>query len=707
MTLSIMIRKFKFILPILFVFSLFTSFQTVANNDPKDKVLLTILRYVLTEGHYQPQNIDNDFSEKVYTTFLDRMDPSKRYFLASDVEEFSKYKTLIDDQIKDEDLTFFFLVYDRFQQRSEESKTFYKDILNHKFDFNVDETLDVDYENAPYAETNDDLYNLWRKQLKVNTLSRVYDKVKDQEAKQEEDPAHAVLSLNIIEKDAREAVRKDMDEFYSRFDELTYSDWYSTFINCITEQFDPHTTYFDPAFKKKFDQSMSGKLEGIGARLQKQNEYTKVVELISGGPAWKQGDLEVGDLIVKIAQGDEEPLDIVGMRLDDAIEFIKGKKGTEARLTVKKVDGSTQVISIIRDVVELEETFVKSSIVEKDGRSFGVIDLPKFYIDFDEQNFRNSTTDMEQEIERLKEQNVEGLVLDLRNNGGGSLKTAIEISGLFINKGPVVQVKYRNTPAEVKEDTNGKIQWDGPLVVLVNELSASASEIFAAAMQDYNRAIIIGGKQTYGKGTVQSVLDLNRYHKLDDDLGALKMTIQKFYRINGGSNQLEGVYSDISLPDRYTYLKIGERDLDNALKFDKVPAANYTLWNNYDNFNEVVNSSKKRISTNATFKLIDENAQWLKKSQDDTTAYLSMDAFEKDVERHENEASKFKTIRDYSSDLTYNSPLYEQSLVKEDQDLADKRTAWHKNLKKDIYMDEAINVLSELKIKPAYLLVKN
>jgi len=702
-----MIRKFKFLLPVLVVLSLFTSQLSAADTDPKDKVLLTILRYVLTEGHYNPMEINDAFSEKVYTSFIESLDPSKRYFLQSDIDEFSKYKTLIDDQIKTEDLTFFFLAHSRFIERTEASKKYYNEILAHKFDFNKVETLDVDYENTPYAKNTKELYNIWRKQLKINTLSRAYDKIKVEEDKQKEDASYKMKGIAILEADSRESVLKNMAEFYERFDELTYSDWFTTYINAITEQFDPHTTYFDPAIKKKFDQSMSGKLEGIGARLQKQNEYTKVIELISGGPAWKQGELEVGDLIVKVAQGDGEPLNIVGMRLDDAIEFIKGKKGTEVNLTVKKIDGTFQVISIIRDVVELEETFVKSSVVEKDDRTFGVIHLPKFYIDFDEKNFRNSTTDMAREIERLKEENVEGLVLDLRNNGGGSLQTAIDISGLFINKGPVVQVKYRDTDPEIKKDKDTKIQWDGPLVVLVNELSASASEIFAAAMQDYNRAVIVGGKQTYGKGTVQSVLDLNRYHKLNEDIGALKMTIQKFYRINGGSNQLEGVHSDIMLPSRYTYLEIGERDLENALGYDKVAPADYTLWNNYSNFDAVVNNSKKRIANNETFKLIDDNAKWLKKAQDDNIIYLDLASYKKDLENHEKKALKFKSIRDYTTDLTYNSPLYEQSLIKSDIDLADKREAWHKNLKKDIYIEEALNVLSELKIKPDYLLVKN
>jgi carboxyl-terminal processing protease len=701
-----MIRKFKILLPLFFVVSLFTSFQTNANSDPKEKVLITILKYVLTQGHYQPQQIDDSFSEKVYNDFLERLDPSKRYFLQSDIDEFSKYKTKIDDQIKNEDLSFYFLVYNRFLERIEESKGYYKDILAQKFEYDKNETLDINYENKPYAKNTSQLINVWYKQIKFTTLSRLHDKLENEKDKKAEDKNYVMSSLEKLEKESREATLNTMNENFARIDELTYSDWFSSFVNSVSQQFDPHTTYLDASLKKRFDIDMAGKLEGIGARLQKKNDYTKVTELISGGPAWKQGDLEVGDYIIKVAQGDEEPVDIVGMRLDDAIEYIKGKKGTEVKLTLKKVDGTIQVVSIIRDVVELDETFVKSSVVKKDGRTFGLIHLPKFYIDFDERNYRNSATDMAKEIERLKKENVEGLVLDLRYNGGGSLQTAIEITGLFIEKGPVVQVKYRGKEADVKKDKDPNVKWDGPLVVLVNELSASASEIFAAAMQDYGRAIIIGGKQTYGKGTVQSVLDLNRYHNLKEDLGSLMMTIQKFYRINGGSTQLEGVHSDIILPSRFSYMDVGERDLENPLKFDKVPAANYALWNNYQNFNQVIENSKKRIADNSYFKLIDSNSKWLKRAQDDTLVYLSLDAYKNDLENHKNESMKYKSIRDYTTNLTYESPLYEQTLLKNDADLAEKRMAWHKNLKKDIYIEEALTVLSELKLKPQYHLVK-
>ncbi len=702
-----MIRKLRILLPILIAVSIFTSFKKVEKTDPKDKVLITILNYVLTQWHYHPHEINDSFSENVYTKFLERLDPSKRYFIQADIDEFSKYKFDIDDQIKKENLSFFNLVYERFKQRTEESKTYYKDILANKFDFNTDEYLDVDYDKKAYSKNQNEIIVNWNKQLKFSTLSRLYDKENDENDKFKEDNTYKKKSFNELEIEARETTLTNMDEYYMRLDELTESDWFSTYINCISEEFDPHTTYFDPVAKKGFDQDISGKLEGIGARLQKKNDYTKVSELVSGGPAWKQGELEAEDIILKVGQGDEEPLDIVGMRLTDAIQYIKGKKGTEVRLTVKKVDGSIKVISIIRDIVELDETFVKSSVVKKDGKTFGVIDLPKFYIDFDEENYRNSTKDMAQEIERLKKENIEGLIIDLRNNGGGSLTTAVDISGLFINKGPIVQVKYRDKAADVKADKDPKIQWDGPLVILVNEFSASASEIFAAAMQDYKRAVIIGGKQTYGKGTVQSVLDLNRYHNLNEDIGALKMTIQKFYRINGGSTQLEGVHSDIMLPSRYSYMEIGERDLENPLKYDKVPAATYSLWNNYENFNEVINNSKKRIATNKYFKLIDENAKWLKKAQDDSVIYLNYEAYKKDLEFHKNESAKFNDIKNYTTNLTFTSPNYELSILEADKDLEVKRETWHKNLKKDIYVAEALNVLENLKMKPQYHLVKN
>lgn len=707
--------KFKIsttLLAFLLILNSFSANATEINttNDPeKDKVLVYVLKNILTRGHFVVKDMNDDFSEHVYNSFLDGLDSSKRYFTQKDIKEFSKYKYQIDNQLLRDDLTFYKLVYGRFLDKIKNAKSYYEDLLEEPFNFDKNETIDLDYKNLPFAKNNNELIDYWRKQLKLQTLSRIQEQTAIQKDKLEKDKNYPVKSFKTLEKEARAEVLKNMEELYMRIEELENDDWFSTFLNSVVSAFDPHTTYMDPDIKERFDQNISGKLEGIGARLQKKGIYTHVSELVAGGPASKQGELEPGDIILKVAQGEEEPLDIVGMRLDDAIKFIKGKKGTEVQLTVKKkIDGSIRVISIIRDVVQLDETFVKSSIVEKNGKKYAIIDLPSFYIDFSDDNYRDSAKDMEKEIERLKAEGVAGLIVDLRNNGGGSLKTAIEISGLFIEKGPIVQVKYRGENPIIKEDIDPTVQWDGAVVVLVNEFSASASEIFAAAMQDYKRGVILGGNQTYGKGTVQNILPINQFYpKYEKDLGYLKMTIQKFYRVNGGSTQKEGVYSDIAMPSRLSYMKYGERDLDGALNWDKVPQAKYTQTNTYANFNDVVYNSKQRIANSENFKMVNEYAKWLKENQDDTSFSLNYKRFFAENELKEKEADKFKSVFDYKSNLTFTSPKYEKDLFKNDKDLADKRIAWHKNLSKDMYISEALNVLSELKLKEQTESIKN
>ena len=680
------------------------------NPDPeKDKILISVLNYMLTRGHYVQKELNDEFSEMVFNNFIDGLDPSKRYFTKNDLKEFSKYKFQIDNQLKESDIAFYSLVYGRFLDKIKNAKNYYGAILKKPFNYKKDEIIDLDYKKIAYASSEKELLNFWRKQLKLQSIDRIQEQENLDEEKFKKDKSYKKRSFSVLEKKARAEVMTSMENLYIRIDELEHRDWFSTFLNSIVAAFGPHTSYMPPNIKESFDQDMSGKLEGIGARLQKKGIYTHIVELVSGGPAWKQGELEEGDIILKVAQENKEPLDIVGMRLDDAIKFIKGPKDTKVLLTVKKkIDGTTQVITITRDIVQLDETFVKSSIVEKDGKKYGVIDLPKFYINFDDRNFRDSAKDMEKEIERLKEENVEGLLIDLRNNGGGSLDTAIKIAGLFVDKGPVVQIKYRNEAPVVREDIDPKIQWTGSLVLLVNELSASASEIFAAAMQDYNRAVILGGNQTYGKGTVQNILPINKFYpNYDQDLGYLKMTIQKFYRINGGSTQVEGVYSDIAMPTRFSYMKYGERDLEGALPWDKVPQASYTQVNSYSNFSDVVTTSIERINKDPKFQLIDEYAKWLKKEQDESSYSLNYKQYQKELKQREDFAKKFKSVFKYQSGLAFNSPSYEIPLFKENIDLKEKRNAWHKNLSKDLYISEALNVLSQLKLASKQEIVKN
>ena len=483
------------------------------------------------------------------------------------------------------------------------------------------------------------------------------------------------------------------------FNDLRRDDWLSIYINSIAESFDPHTYYFAPQDKDRFDASMSGKYEGIGARLEKKMNEIRITELISGGSAWRQNKLQVGDIILKVRQEDEnEAVSVLGKRLDDAVKLIKGPKGTSVILTLRRVDGTIEDLKIPRDEIELEETYVKSSILKSDGYIFGVINLPKFYIDFEDLNSRNASTDLKKEIQRLKSEGMNGLVLDLRNNGGGSLKTVVDIGGLFIDKGPIVQVRSTGYDSEVLRDRDPSIIWDGALVILVNEFSASASEILAAAMQDYKRAVIIGSKQTYGKGTVQNIIDLNKMIKnnTNGDMGALKFTTQKYYRINGGSTQLEGVKSDIVLPNRYTYMDMGEKDQDNPLPWDEIQPATYEEWENSINYEEIIKLSRNRVNNNPTLKLIDESARWIEKTRSKKVFSLNFKTFKNEMIDNERESKKFDSISDYKTDLLFSSLSYEFPLMDRDSVLRDNRNRWHESLSKDIYMEEALNVLKDL-----------
>jgi len=677
-----------------------------AEEDDKEQVLMAVLEWILINGHYSPVEVNDDFSKDIYTKFIEEIDPSKRYFTQEDLNHFSLYELIIDDQFKNQDLSFFNYVYERFLQRKDESITIYREILSQPFNFEIEETLDMEYEDTKPASNENELVDHWRKQLKLTTLSRLYDKIELEKEKAEEDPNYVMKSFEVLERESRERTLSNMDDLYERMDEMRRTDWLGIYVNTIVEEFDPHSSYFSPEIKERFDVSMAGEFEGIGARLTKDKEYTKVAELISGGPAWKQGKLEVGDLITKVAQGDEEPVDIVGMRLDDAIKFIKGDKGTTVKLTVKKIDGTTDVIAIVRDEVQLEETFLKTSLVEMNDEKMAVINLPKFYINFNDKNARDSGKDMKEAIEELNEDNIDGLIIDLRNNGGGSLKTAIEIAGLFIDKGPVVQVKYRGDDPKIYRDADNKIYWNKPLVILVNELSASASEIFAAAMQDYNRAIIMGSNQSFGKGTVQNVVPLNEYYKYPDDLGALKMTIQKFYRISGGSTQLEGVRSDITMPDRYSYMEIGEREFSNPLPYDKIAAAKYQVVNSYSNKDQVIEQSQQRIMADPKFALMDEFAKWTEVNANDNTYSLSFKSFEAEAKAHEQSAMKFDTVYKFDSNLKFYSPRSELPALEQDSILAKKREIWHKNLSQDMYISEALKVLSSLEMNKGQALNK-
>ena len=667
----------------------------------KDNLVIQLITYVLDQAHYLDKEINDEFSEKVFNKFLENIDPYKRYFYSYDIEEFSEYKYSIDDAFKNPNLDFFELVHARFMQRMSESEKIFNKILSKPFDFSKDEVFESDFKALDYVQSKTELYDRWRKLLKIYVIENYHNEVEDDLKKIETDSTFQVRNKEKIEKETRESLIETMNQNY-RFvaEEMERSDWLSIYINSFVSQYDPNTSYLDPESKDRFDIDMSGNYAGIGARLQKKIDKVEITEVISGGPVWRDNILEKGDAILKVRQDDEkEAVNILTMRLSEAVKLIKGEKGTKVHLTIKKVDGSISEVTVKRDIVQLEETYIKSTIVEKDNNEYGIINIPKFYIDFDNQSNRDAAKDLRIEIGRLKEQGIKGLVIDLRNNGGGALKTVVDMAGMFIKNGPVVQVKYFDKEKQILSDRDRSILWTGPLVILVNEGSASASEILAAAMQDYKRAIIIGGNQTWGKGTVQNVFPLNRMVRgnTNGDLGALRYTTQKYYRINGGSVQLEGVKSDINVPYRYKYLDFGEKDSENPLKWDEIDDVDYTIWQSNFDFNEAITKSKERMSNNEYLKLIDENAKWIKSVRDDKLINLNYDKFKKRLEENSLKTKKFKVLNDFSMTYTFKSLPYEEDLIEKDSILGIKRDRWHKSLNKDLYIDEALNVLSDLR----------
>ena len=668
----------------------------------KDQLLLQLVSYILDEGHYVDKELDDEFSSKAFQTYIEMIDPYKRYFYKSDIDKFKEFEYLIDDQFKSSDLTFFNLTHETLLKRIEESKDIYTSVFSSPFNYKVDEFLTVS-NDEDFVSNKSELVDRWRKTFKYYTLNNLNDLLT------ENDSINSLVKnnqdFNFIIKDFEQKSRTSSLEFcneiYQYYSDRSRQEWFSEYVNSIVYQFDPHTFYFNPDDKEDFDVDMSGNYAGIGARLQQKMDKISVVELISGGPAWRQNELEVGDILLKVRQTDQEiPVSIVGMRIKDAVKLIKGPIESSVILTIKKVDGQIIDLQIPRDIVQLEETYAKSSIVERSNSKYGLINLPKFYFDFEDYSERNAASDIKKEIIRLKEQGIEGLILDLRNNGGGGLKPAVDMAGLFIEEGPIVQVQSFEKKKEILKDRDRSIVWEGPLVILVNEFSASSSEILAAAMQDYKRAIIIGSNQTYGKGTVQNVVDLNRMIRsnTNGDMGAFKFTIQKYYRINGGSVQLEGVKSDIVIPNRYSYIDFGEKEQDNPLEWDKITPVDYTPWTSNFDYSSAIQKSKIRIESNEYLKLIDSNAKWIKTVRDTEDFSLNYFTYNDKIKADELTAKSFDKLKDFNTDLEFKSLPYEIMLFEKDSTLKLKRNRWHKNLSKDLYIDEALNVLTDLKI---------
>ena len=665
----------------------------------KNQLLLEMLMSALDQAHYSPLKIDDEFSEKAFTLYLKRLDTNKKFLLKEDVDALAQYKQRIDDEIQNGNLDFYNLSIKLIAQRIKEKENWSKEILLKPLDYSVDEEYQTDGEKTNYAITVSELKMEWVKMLKYQVLTRLDESLTNQEkAKEKKDSVFTEKSFDSLEVDARRKTLKANEDWFKRLSKITSKDRYSAYLNTITGLYDPHTEYFAPKDKKKFDQSMSGQFEGIGARLQAKDGILKVSEIIVGSPSFKQGELKAGDEIHKVAQGMNEPVDITNMDMDDAIDLIKGKKGTEVRLTVKKPDATFQVIAIIRDVIEMEETYAKSAILTN-RKKLGYIYLPMFYADFTRNGAHRCSDDIRKEVEKLKKENVEGIILDLRDNGGGSLQEVVEMAGLFIPKGPMVQVKGKMGDPTIMENKYSKVVWEGPLAVLVNHGSASASEILAAAIQDYKRGIIIG-TQSYGKGTVQSFLDLDQYVLPQFDsmrpLGSVKITMQKFYRVNGGATQLKGVMPDVSLPDPYAFLEVGEKDMDYPMPWDEISKATYQEFRTI-NHDKLKKASNERVKQSAAFKLIDAEAKELKAKKDDTKYNLKLDKYRAELKEWREQNKKYDGLKQDIKGFNASLMLFDKQRIEADTTKLNREIKWTKNISKDNYIFEASNVLNDMK----------
>ena len=669
--------------------------------DPeKEKVLLEIVKYVVERGHYNSIELDDDFSVKIFDDFISKLDPQKRFFTLNDIRQLNRHKYKIDDQIKNYQLEFFEETYKTYNLRLNDAKLSVDKVFGADFDFSENEFIDLNNDSISFSLGKSQLFERWRKQIKYSVLDIVAQRFNSDSSDFDEIKTNAIAT-----------VKKNTDDFFDYANELDRDDWFSVFVNSFVSQFDPHTFYFKPDDKEKFDVSISGKFDGIGARLSKADGNVKIVDIIIGGPVWRDKLLDVGDVILAVGQGDDELVSIYGMKLDDSIKLIKGPAGTVVTLRVKKIDGQIKDVKVKRDEVELEETFAKSTVISKNDNNYGYISLPKFYADFDNYKNRNSANDVKNEIIKLKNNGIQGLILDLRNNGGGSLQTVVEMTGLFIERGPVVQVKSIGNRKKVLYDRDPQVYWDGPLVLLINEMSASASEIISAALQDYNRAIIIGSEKSFGKGTVQNIIDLNRFiSNTDYDMGALKVTTDIFYRINGESVQLEGVQSDIIIPDSYMHIFNGERDEKNPIKWDKIGPATYTKWNKYTNkFNYVKNQINKKLDQNEIINNIYDRAEWIKKQQNLKSIPLNIVKYRQYQKNQKQKASQFDNISQYQNELSFKMLETEKSFINANKELFEARTKWHQSLSKDIFIDQAVNALDliDSSIKTNYILASN
>lgn len=706
-----MFKKLKINTLLLFIplTTLAFCFNSPKNDDEKMSTIMISVKNTLSYLHYSPRPINDAYSADVYKQYFDMIDASKRYFLQSDMNEFEKHRTKLDDYLNRGDLSFYKLTVDRLYQRVDEIDKISQTILSAPLNFDEEETLVLEPKLKKNPVNAAELSAEWKKYIKYNILQEMESlSAKEQLQKEKKDSVQKfnlkdTIKLEILTPEqkrikATEEVKDMLTDTFRRFKKRNKMDWFTVYMNAYTEVFDPHTNYFSPKNKEDFDTNFTGKVIGIGAIIQEKRGYLYLGALTIGAPAWKSKQLSEGDKILKVrSKPNEEAVNVVGMLSDEAVRLIRGEKGTKVTLTVEKKDKSIKEVTMVREEVAIEDTFARSIIINSaDGRKYGFVNLPSFNADFEDSKGRNASDDIKNELIKLKAQNVEGIILDLRNNGGGSLTEVGDIMGLFMNAGPYVQVKDGNGKIQtLKNRTNAPV-WTGPLIIMQNELSASASEILAGAVQDYGRGIVIGSPQSFGKGTVQTFVDLNRFLNSNDDFGSLKLTIQKFYRVTGESTQRKGIESDIKMKDFFTYAEIGERYDDYALPWDKIPAAAYQPLN-FLQVNSLLKSAESRLATNKNYQLMQESAQWKERLDKEETISLNQNKFSALMKERKAQIEKFRALEKYNNGLKFTLNPDEVEREKKDEAFAKKTQNWTKSLQRDMYLQEAVAIASQIK----------
>lgn len=704
-----MSRKFIPVILVLTGASFFIAFKSQGKNENNDNPKLRyskILRNVgvlLEEGHFSPKKIDDNFSKSVFKEFITELDGDKKVLLQSDIDALKKYEDKIDDEIHGSvALESFYAINEIYLKRQNESSVFYKDILAKPFDFSANETLVLDPEKTKFPTSEAERKDVWRKYLKYLVLDKFVSMQNDRE-KNKGKVDFKVKADSTLEREARDQVRKQMERSFTTIRNRETNDYnFSTFVNAITSTMDPHTNYFPPIDLRSFNESMKGSFFGIGAVIKEEDGKIKIGALQTGMPAWKSGEIKENDELLKVGQGNAEPVDVTGYAVQDAVKLIRGaEKGSTVKLTLRKIDGSIKVVALQRDDIRLDETFAKSAII-KGEHKIGYIYLPEFYADFEKPGGARCSDDVAKEIEKLKAENVEGIVLDLRGNGGGSLYDVVKMAGLFIENGPICQVKGRDEKAQVLPDNNKSVLYDGPFAVMVDETSASASEIFAAAIQDYKRGVIIGSTSTYGKGTVQRNIPLNPQssnnlftNPKEEDLGTVKLTLQKFYRINGDATQQRGVVPDIVLPDRLEFLKIREKDNPNALKYDQIEKADYKTWTSTYSEQSIVNAANDEVNKSTTFGKIKTNVQWLEKNADREYS-LNITQYKQDQKELRDVYKQVEELYKLPKPLDVKNIAADTVAINKTKEKIDRNKDFVKKIGTDIYVDETVKVLNKM-----------